>query len=95
MRAYETMFIVRPDLDEEGSDSVIRKFISLIENNGGSVTAVDKWGKRRLAYEIEGFREGSYAIVHFTAEPKVAHELDRVLKITDDVIRHMVIREGV
>ena len=94
MRGYELVVIIRPDLDDEATEAVIEKVRSMIENNGGEIAKVDKWGKRRLAYEIDDLREGFYVVVNFKGEAAVAAELDRVLKITDTVLRHMIVREG-
>lgn len=94
MRAYETLYIIRPELDEEQTNAVLEKFKSLIENNGGEVTKLDKWGKRRLAYEIKHNREGYYALMEFNGEAETAAELDRVFRITDEVLKHMIVREG-
>ena len=85
------VIITRPELDEEAQLASVEKFTSLIQNQGGTVEAVDKLGKRRLAYEVKGFREGSYTVVGFRADPKVPRELDRVLKITDEVVKHMIV----
>ncbi|MDF9407051.1 MAG: 30S ribosomal protein S6 [Pelotomaculum sp. PtaB.Bin013] len=93
MRKYEVVFIIRPDLDEDKSTAVIDKFKDLIESQGGEVLKVDKWGKRRLAFEVKDFREGFYVILHINAESKVSSELDRVFKITDEVLRHIIVRE--
>ena len=94
MRDYETMFIIEPDLEEEAIDATVGKFESLVTDSGGTVTSIDRWGKRRLAYEIAGHTEGIYVIIEFSAEPGVARELERVFRITDEVIRHIVIRKG-
>lgn len=93
MRKYEVVFVHRPDLDEEKGAALIERFKDLIESHGGEVLKIDKWGKRRLAYEVKDLREGVYIIVHMNAEPKVATELDRVFKITDEVLRHIIVRE--
>lgn len=93
MRKYETIFILRPELDEEKVAETIDKFKSLVENNGGEIASLDKWGKRRLAYEIDHTREGFYVISKFKAEPAAASEVDRVFKISDDVMRHIIVRE--
>ncbi len=92
MRKYEVVFVLRPDLDEEKSAAVMERFKNLIESQGGEVLKLDKWGKRRLAYEVKDFREGVYIIVHMNAQSKVATELDRVFKITDEVLRHIIVR---
>ncbi|MCL5677062.1 MAG: 30S ribosomal protein S6 [Firmicutes bacterium] len=92
MRTYELVFIVKPDLEEEATAAVVDKFTGLITEQGGTVANVDKWGKRHLAYEVKGYNDGYYIIVNFQAEPKASKEVERVLKISDDVIKHMVIK---
>jgi small subunit ribosomal protein S6 len=92
-RNYEVVYIIRPNLEEEQVQAVVDKFSALINENGGEVTAVDNWGKRRLAYEINDFREGFYYLVTFQGVPATAEELDRVLKITDEILRFMIIRK--
>lgn len=94
MREYEVMYILQPDFDEEKVNAAVEKFSGLIQANGGTVTNVEKWGKRRLAYEIKGQREGNYVLVLFSGEPAVSSELDRVMKISDEVLRHLIIRKG-
>ncbi|HBX23890.1 MAG TPA: 30S ribosomal protein S6 [Desulfotomaculum sp.] len=93
MRGYELVIIIRPDLDDEATEAVIEKVRSMIENNGGEIVKFDKWGKRRLAYEINDLRDGFYVVIKFKGEAAVSAELDRVLKITDAVLRHMIVRE--
>ncbi len=92
MREYEVMFIVKP-MEEEATEAVISKFENLIAANGGTINKLDRWGKRRLAYEIQDIADGYYCLVLFSAEPKVVAELDRVLKITDEILRHMIIKK--
>jgi small subunit ribosomal protein S6 len=94
VRAYELMYIIRPDLDEEAINDVIEKFDQLIANNGGEVVNVNRWGKRRLAYEINDYREGYYVLEHFNGEPATEQELERVFKITDTVIRYLITKKG-
>lgn len=91
MRNYELMYVVKPDLDEEKMAAVLEKFNGIITNNGGEVVTADKWGKRRLAYEINDYREGIYILVNFKGEAATAQELDRVFKITDEVLRFMIV----
>ncbi len=92
MNKYEVMFIVKP-AEEEAVEAVAAKFESLITSNGGTVDKIDRWGKRRLAYEIEDFNEGTYFVIDFTAAPSVVAELERVMKITDEILRHMVVKQ--
>jgi len=93
LRKYEVVYVIRPDLDEEETTSVIDRFTDLVTKQGGEMIKIDKWGKRRLAFEVKDFREGFYVIMHIDAEPQVADELDRVFKITDSIIRHIIVRE--
>ncbi len=93
MRKYEVMYIIKP-LEEEATNAVIAKFENLVNNNGGNVEKIDRWGKKRLAYEVKkDFMEGFYVLMHFNAEPKAVAELDRVMKITDEILKHMIIKE--
>lgn len=93
MRKYETIFILNPSFDEETVKANIEKFKGVIENGGGTVENVDFWGKRKLAYEIAKVSEGYYTLVNFTASPELPRELDRVFRITDGVIRHIIVSE--
>ncbi len=92
MTNYEAMFILRPDLEEEKVAEIMDRFRALVENRGGEVTRLEKWGKRRLAYEIQHLREGLYIILRFKGNTEIVQELDRVFKISDEVIRHMIVR---
>lgn len=87
---YEIMYIVKP-IEEDAFKEVVAKFDKLITENGGKVEKTDCWGKRRLAYEIKDLKEGLYVLVTFQAEAAAVRELDRVMKITDEVLRHMII----
>lgn len=94
MKSYEIMYIVKP-YENKKFEAVVEKFNTLITNNGGIIEKVDRWGKKRLAYEIQNLKEGLYVLVTFLAESKCVHELDRVMKLsTDDILRHMIIRKG-
>ncbi|UHA75381.1 30S ribosomal protein S6 [Paenibacillus sp. 481] len=89
MRKYELMYIIRPDIEQEAVQTTVEKFQGVI-SNGGEITKHDVMGKRRLAYEIKKFRDGVYVLVNFTAEPAVVAEVERQLKISDDIIRYLV-----
>jgi len=91
-RHYESMYVVDANLTDEQVDSIIAKYSSVIADQGGTVNAVGRWDKRRLAYEIQGRREGLYILMFFEAEPAVAKELDRIYRISDDVFRHLITR---
>ena len=92
MRPYEVMIIFDPALEEAALKDQIDRSTELIRRNGGSPGRVDRWGKRRLAYEINHQREGYYVVVEATAEPAAMSVLDRTLHLADEVLRHKVIR---
>ena len=92
MNKYESMYILKPDLDEETRKSLIDKFKSLVEENGGKVDNVDEWGVRKLAYEINYISEGYYVLMTFESNPEFPDELQRVYNINDSVLRFNVIR---
>jgi len=92
MRKYECTYILDPVLTDEEQEPLIERFKTLVGDNGGAVDAVDKWERRRLAYEVKGKREGVYVVMNFNGEPRTETELGRVLRITDGVLRHIVVR---
>ncbi len=94
MASYECLFILRPDLDEETTEATITRILTLIGDQGGTVENVDRWGKRRLAYEIDDYREGNYTVLKFHAESAATAELERNLKLASEVMRHMVVKLG-
>ena len=87
---YETIFIVNPALEEAAATAVVDKFKSLVEANGTNVE-VEDWGKRRLAYPIEDQTEGVYTLVRFESKPEFPAELDRIYKITDGIMRSIIV----
>jgi small subunit ribosomal protein S6 len=92
MRKYEVMYIIRTDIEQEQVQSTVEKFQGII-SNGGEISKHDLMGKRRLAYEIEKFRDGHYVLVQFNATPEVVAELDRVMKISDEIIRFLIVKD--
>ena len=90
MKDYEVMFILRPALDEV-IKSNIEKYEELITKNGGNIQKTDKWGVKRLAYTIDNLDSGYYVLITFSAPKYCVMELDRVMKISDEVLRHMII----
>jgi small subunit ribosomal protein S6 len=92
MRAYEVMVILDADLDEETVRADVEKWLALIESKGAERGHVDYWGKRRFAYELKHRWEGIYVVLQAKAEPAAMDELHRVLSLTDEVIRHKVLR---
>ena len=91
MRKYEVVFIIKP-LEEEQINAVVEKFSKLITANGGKIDKEDRWGKKRLAYEIKDEVEGYYVLFYVTCEPACVDECDRVMKITDELLKHMIVR---
>lgn len=91
MRKYEVIFIVKP-MEEEQTKAVIEKFATLATDNGATIEKTDEWGKKRLAYEIKGSMEGYYCLFNLDADTACVNELDRVMKITDDILKHMIVR---
>ena len=87
---YETVFIVNPELGEEAAKAMLEKFSGIITGNGGNIEKVDEWGKKKLAYEIDDQAEGYYVLYTFTSAPDFPAELDRVLKITEGVMRSLI-----
>jgi len=92
MKAYELLYFVAPTLDEEARAAVETRIEGVITEAQGSIDNVDNWGKRKLAYEIKNLTEGDYILVDFHADPTQIAELDRVLRINDAVVRHMIVR---
>ena len=91
MKAYELLFVLNPSADEEARAGVMKRIDVAIVDEGGVVDSVDDWGRRKLAYEIDHLTEGDYTLINFHAEPTQIAELDRVLRINDAVIRHMIV----
>jgi small subunit ribosomal protein S6 len=92
MRKYEICYIVKPDLAEEAVDKVIEQFKGAAENLGAVVEKAARWEKRKLAYELAGYREGTYILMNLEAEAKAPAELNRLMRINDDIIRHRIFK---
>ena len=92
MKAYEVLYIVKPTLDDEAREAVLDSIKNIITEAKGEVGEVDVWG-RKLAYPIEKFRDGVYTLVNFKADVEFPKELDRRLKISEDVIRHVIVAQ--
>ena len=86
---YEVLYIVDPALGEEGIAALVEKFKALVEANG-TLTSIDEWGKRRLAYPVNDLMEGYYVLMTMDAKPEFPAELDRVFKITEGVMRSLI-----
>ena len=93
MKKYEISLIIKSLNSDEEINNVIKKIELIIQDNGGEISKIDKWGKRRMAYLIKDCEEGYYVVIYFIAESKVVFELNRVIKITDEILRHMIIKK--
>ncbi len=94
MRSYELMTIHRPELGEDEIRSRLTEIEKMLTDKGAKVTSTDLWGKRRFTYEIKHLHEGYYSVISFEGAPDVVDEVDRVLSIADEVVRHKVVRPG-
>lgn len=90
MPSYELLFVLKPDLDEEATEAAITRVLSLAGDIGGTVENVDRWGKRRLAYLIDDYREGVYTVVKLHAQAGATAELERHLRLAPEVMRYLV-----
>src|ERR1019366_7661542 len=89
---YETVFIAEPEISNDQVEQLIAKIKQAIAANQGTVTGEDRWGRRRLAYSIQGHREGYYAVLNFTAEAAVVMAIEHLYNVTDSVVRHLTVR---
>jgi small subunit ribosomal protein S6 len=94
MRIYEILFIIRPDVPEEELDGVVEPLRNVITTAGGTVDKVDKWGKRRLAYRVQRYREGYYVLLHFSTAraAETVKEVERRLRVSDTVVKFLTVR---
>ena len=86
---YEALYIINAQLSEEDTQALVEKFKAMVEAEG-TLAAIDEWGKRRLAYPIEDMNEGYYVLMTFESKPEFPAELDRVMKITDGIMRCLI-----
>ena len=93
MREYEVLYIVRADLDDDKVQDAVKRVNRLIERSGGTVERTNLWGKRKLAYEVKHQKDGSYVLQDFQLAPERVPELEAALKITEEVLRHLVVRK--
>ena len=90
MKSYEVLYIIKADTLDDAKEAIVEKFSNLVQSNGGTVDTVDKWGMKKFAYPINYMNEGYYVLMAFTAEETVPAEMSRQMRITDEVIRHMI-----
>ncbi len=92
MRIYEELFILKPDVPEEEIDPFVETLRTQLIATGATVDKVEKWGKRRLAYRVDKYREGFYVLFQFTAPPETVKELERRLRVADSVLKFLTVR---
>jgi small subunit ribosomal protein S6 len=93
MKKYEVMYIIRPNIEDEAKKALVERFNAILTDNGAEVLESKEWGKRRLAYEINDFRDGYYQLMNINAGPEAIDEFSRLAKISEDIIRHIVIKD--
>jgi len=92
MRIYEELFIIKPDTPEEEADQYVEQLQTQLTTAGATIDKVEKWGKRRLAYRIDKYREGSYVLLQFTGDANLVKELERRLRVADMVLKFITVR---
>jgi small subunit ribosomal protein S6 len=92
MRIYEELFIVKPDAPDEEVDQYVETLRTQLTSAGATVDKIDKWGKRKLAYKVDKYREGNYVLFQFTGNPDIVKELERRLRVSDVVIKFLTVR---
>jgi small subunit ribosomal protein S6 len=93
LRDYEILYIVRADLDDDKVQDIVKRVGTLVEKSGGTLERTHLWGKRKLAYEVKHQKEGSYVLQDFQIGPERIPELESALKITEEVLRHLIVRK--
>jgi len=92
MRIYEALFIIKPDVPDEEVDQRLEALRGHLTGAGATVDKLEKWGKRRLAYRVDKYREGSYVLIQFTAGPEAVKEFERRLRVSDVVLKFLTVR---
>jgi small subunit ribosomal protein S6 len=92
LNKYESIFIINPEIGEDNTKAIVEKFKTMLESSA-QLESIDEWGKRKLAYPINDIGEGYYVMLNFSAEPEFPRELERIYKITDGVLKYLVIKK--
>jgi small subunit ribosomal protein S6 len=92
VRNYEIIYILKPGMEEEVVNAAVARFEEVVTKGGGEIVKTDRWGNRRLAYPVDDINEGYYVLMNIKSESAVAQELDRVLRLHEDVLRQLVIK---
>ena len=94
LRDYELVVIISPEVADEDVPATLEKMGQYITDRGGTITEVNQWGRRKLAYPIQQFLEGNYVLTQFKIEPKMTAELDASLRLAEEILRHLLVRLG-
>lgn len=92
MREYELVLVIDPEIEDEQVSATVDRMKQLVTSRGGEVTNVNPWGKRRLSYPIKSRTEGNYVVTHFRIDPSQAAELEAALRLSEEVLRHLLVR---
>lgn len=92
-RLYEILFVVKPDVNNETLKAIIQKVSSLVEGQQGSIVNVDEWGKRKLAYPIQRYNDGQYVLVNFSGNASVPAEIERMLRLNENILRFQTVKK--
>ena len=93
MNKYEIMYIIRPNIEDEAKKALVERFNTILLDNGAETAETKDWGKRRLAYEINDFRDGYYQLIKVNAEPAAVEEFNRLARISEDIIRQIAVKD--
>ena len=94
MNNYEILYIIGNSVEEEAREAIVARFQALIETNGGTVDKLDKWGLRKFAYPIDYKNDGYYVLMNFSSAPAFIKEIERQMRIADEIVRYMTIRKA-
>lgn len=93
MNNYEILYIIKSKLEDEAKNTVIKKFEDMVTSSGGTVDKIDKWGTKKFAYPIDYMEDGYYVLMNFSSSSELPKELERQMRISDDIVRYMVIKK--
>jgi small subunit ribosomal protein S6 len=91
-RNYELVLVLKPELTDEAQEGFLQKVTRWVTEKGGSVSQTDKWGRKKLAYPLKQFMEGIYVLTRFSAEPTLVREVEKNLRLSEEVLRHLVVK---
>jgi len=91
LRTYEALYIITPELDDDGIQTVANEVEKLVTSNGGAIVRSEIWGRRKLAYEVKKFTEGNYVLLRFDAEPVFSAKLEQYFRLSDQIIRYLIV----